>query len=58
MPQPDYGIYRIFPNGASVWLENAYDLQAARTRATELSRKSVGRSPFTTCETRRERSLR
>jgi hypothetical protein len=42
MPQPDYGIYRIFPNGASVWLENAYDLQAARTRATELSRKSVG----------------
>ena len=42
MPQPDYGIYRISPNGASVWMENANNLQAARIRATELSLKSSG----------------
>ena len=42
MPQLDYGIYRVFPNDASVWMENANNLQAARIRATELSRKSSG----------------
>lgn len=42
MPQQDYGIYRILPDGASIWMENANNLQAARIRATELSRKSVG----------------
>ena len=42
MPQPDYGIYRISPNGTSVWMENANNLQAARIRATELSLKSSG----------------
>ena len=42
MPQLDYGIYRIFPNGASVWVENANDLQAARIRATQLAHKSSG----------------
>ena len=42
MPQSDYGIYRISPDGASVWMENAYNLQAARIRVTELTQKSVG----------------
>jgi hypothetical protein len=41
MPQPDYVIYRISPDGASVWMENAYNLQAARIRVTELAHKSV-----------------
>jgi len=38
MPRSDYGIYRIAPDGGSVWIENAITLQAARMRATELSR--------------------
>ena len=28
MPQPDYKIYRMLPNGTSVWMENANNLQA------------------------------
>jgi hypothetical protein len=42
MPQPDYKIYRMLPNGTSVWMENANNLQAARVRATELSLQSSG----------------
>lgn len=42
MPQLDYGIYKTFPDGSSVWVENAYNLQAARIRVTELAQKSVG----------------
>ena len=42
MPQQEYGIYRISPNGTSVWMENANNLQAARIRATELAHKSLG----------------
>jgi hypothetical protein len=38
MPRSDYGIYRIAADGGSVWIENAITLQAARMRATELSR--------------------
>jgi spore coat polysaccharide biosynthesis protein SpsF (cytidylyltransferase family) len=43
MPQPDYKIYRMLPNGTSVWMENANNLQAARVRATELSLQSSER---------------
>jgi hypothetical protein len=32
----------MFPNGTSVWMENAYDLQAARNRAMELCLQSAG----------------
>jgi hypothetical protein len=41
MPQPDYGIYKISPDGASVWMGNANNLQAARIRVTELAQKSL-----------------
>jgi len=44
MPQPDYVIYEISPDGASVWMGNANNLQAARIRVTELAQKSVGSS--------------
>ena len=43
MPQLDYKIYRMLPNGTSVWMENANNLQAARVRATELSLQSSER---------------
>jgi hypothetical protein len=42
MPQPAYVIYEISPDGASVWMGNANNLQAARIRVTELAQKSVG----------------
>jgi len=32
----------MLPNGTSVWMENANNLQAARVRATELSLQSSG----------------
>jgi len=39
MTIPNYGIYKILPNGTPVWIENASDLQAARIRVTELSQR-------------------
>jgi hypothetical protein len=42
MPQADYVIYEISPGGASVWMGNANNLQAARIRVTELAQKPVG----------------
>jgi hypothetical protein len=42
MPQPDYVIYEISPDGASMWMANVNDLQAARIRATQLAHKSSG----------------
>jgi len=50
MPQLDYVIDRISPAGASVWVENANNLQAARIRVTELARKSAG--SFAVCDLR------
>lgn len=42
MPQMDYGIYQILPSGASVWMENVFNLQAARVRLAELAQRSSG----------------
>ena len=41
MPQPDYMIYEISPDGSSVWMGNANNLQAARIRVTELDQRSL-----------------
>jgi hypothetical protein len=40
MPQPDYSIYKVSPDGESVWIANANNLQGARIRATELAQNS------------------
>jgi len=42
MPQPAYGIYQTLPGGASVWIENVFNLNSARTRITELAQRSSG----------------
>ena len=39
MSTPNYGIYKMLPSGTPVWMENANDLQEARIRVTELSRR-------------------
>jgi hypothetical protein len=39
MPQSEYGIYKVFADGKSVWVENAYSLQRARSRVDELALK-------------------
>jgi hypothetical protein len=40
MPHLDFGIYRTFPDGASMWMENANTLQSAKIRAVELAHES------------------
>jgi len=42
MPQPDYGIYRTLPDGTSVWIESAFNLNSARARITDLAQRSSG----------------
>lgn len=42
MPQPEYGIYHILPGGKSVWMENAFNLNSAKVRITELAKRSSG----------------
>ena len=39
MPTPNYGIYKMHPSGTPVWIENSSDLQAARIRVAELSKR-------------------
>ena len=57
MPQPEYVIYEISPDGASVWMGNANNLQEARIRVTELAQNLWGLSPFMTREAPQGRCL-
>jgi hypothetical protein len=42
MPQLDYEILKVLPDGSALWMADTKDLQTARMRIAEFAKKSPG----------------